>query len=244
MWDIESLSVFIPLHRGSNLQPYQLSIMAFNFLQGSLTLLPFLSLRILRSRFRINRWELDHYSYLLAEKWVEEIGLHYSYYISHVHPPSLRAFPLSAIPTEYTLTNKRFSGDVSSVIGEVLYLAYIEKVLGLRATDTIHLRPYKGITRDPSIMSMADFYTITSEDVRIGTLEVSANSIILGEAKALTNPNRGIIEERLEKAYRQIENTSRVLSRYGFSPLLAILSLAMRDFRNMTYKLFATLLEV
>ncbi len=244
MWNIESLSVLISLRRGGSFRSDQLSNIAFNFLQNSPTLPLFSSLRLFRSQFQINRWELDHYSYLLAEKWVEEIGLHYSYYISHVHPPFLRTLPPSIIPAEYMLTNKRFSGDVSGVIGETLYLAYIEKVLGLSASNTMHLRFYKGITGDPSIISMADFYTIPSRDLRIDTIEVPANSVILGEAKACTNPDRGDLEKRLEKAYCQIENASRLLSRYGASSPLAIISLAIRDFKNMAYKLFATLLEV
>jgi len=246
MWSIRGLSVPISLRKGDIFHLDRLSNVAFTLLQRNPKLLlrtPKL-FRIRPFHFQINKWELDHYSRLLAEKWVEEIGLHYSYYVSHIHPPSLLVPPSSTVPTEYRLTNKRFSGDVSGVIGEVLYLAYIEKVLELRATNTLHLRPYKGITADPSIKRMADFYTISHKDLQIGTIKVPANSAILGEAKACTNPVRGYIKKTLDKAYSQIKSSLNLLGENNTSPSLAIISLAMRDFKNTTYKLFVIILEV
>ena len=94
--------------------------------------MPRLSIR----EFRINEYELDNYAQLLAEKWVEEIGLHFSYYVIRSPPAlwigtrSLRASP--GLKEKYILHYKWFSGDVSGIIGEVLYLAYLEKILGLR----------------------------------------------------------------------------------------------------------------
>jgi len=212
-----------------------------NFLHDNLALSQFTRLRPFR--YQISRWELDAYSFLLAEKWIEEAGLHYAYYVSHIAPPHLQMFIPPRVPVEYVLTNKRFSGDVSGIIGEALYLAYIEKVLGLEINNTLHLRPYEGLTKK-STMSMADFYSISTKLLTINSIRLPPNSIIIGEAKAFTTPTSADIKERIQKSFQQIECTSQLLSRLGSPSSLAIISLALRDCERTTYKQFVLIVEV
>jgi len=241
MWSIAGLSLFTSLRGGQHLQLDYLSTLVSNFLHDNLTLSQFTALRPFR--YQISRWELDAYSYLLVEKWMEEAGLHYAYYVSHFAPPHLQMFIPPRVLVEYILTNKRFSGDVSGIIGEALYLAYIEKVLGLDTNDTLHLRPYKGLT-EKSIISMADFYSISTKLLTINSIRVPPNSIIIGEAKACTTPTAADIKEKIRKSFQQIRCTSRLLSRLGSPSSLAIISLALRDCERTTYKQFVLIVEV
>jgi hypothetical protein len=85
---------------------------------------------------------LESYNIRYAEKWIKKIDENFLEYHSGLKPPSLN-IPFRSLPKNLKyLSTKFFSGDVSGMIAESLFI-YLLDYLGVNVNLVGHLRPYK-----------------------------------------------------------------------------------------------------
>ncbi len=180
----------------------------------------------------ISTMELNDRAQVHCEKWVEDIGTHFSLYAS-AKVPSLIA-PGTALGFDEVMKTKSLSGDVSGTIGEALFSLLLTNKFGLTNDAFAHLRAdaQSGIYPDFAI------YTHTSQlQARLewdAKVKISSHPTP-AEVKTISYPDKSEIKGRIRKAIGQIRNYWTHLSQNVPAP--CIICVAIRNQNLKSYEL-------
>jgi hypothetical protein len=140
---------------------------------------------------------LELYNVRYTEKWVKKIDENFLEYHSGLKPPSLN-IPSHSLPKNLKyLSTKFFSGDVSGMIAESLFI-YLLNYLGVNVNLVGHLRPYK---RGRAAF-IPDF--VIWDRSLVSTPLISTSNYQLPIYAEVKGSTRGMSEERLQKALCQL----------------------------------------
>ena len=141
---------------------------------------------------------LEFYNVRYAEKWVKRIDENFLEY--HIGSRASLNIPLYRLPKNLKyLSTKFFSGDVSGMIAESLYI-YLLDHLGIDVNLVGHLRPYKrGRAAFFPDFVIWDRSLVTTPLISRGNFQLP----VYAEVKGSTS---GINERQLEKALHQLNN--------------------------------------
>ncbi len=189
-------------------------------------------------RLQIDLGVLNLYAQKHSESWVEKIDHHFGIYTAARRTPTLRGGG-STVPIPFKkLKYKRFSGDVSGVIGEALMVYLLSSHYGVSQSNITHLRGTKSTGVAP------DFY-VNKVTRRLSELmdpsnQGSVRPPVLAEAKGATNMNGPDIRNKLEKALSQIAGCKAAFDRqrvrYGLAGIF------VRDYVRQTYHCLLTVI--
>jgi hypothetical protein len=143
---------------------------------------------------------LELYNIRYTEKWVKRIDENFLEYHSGLRPPL--NFPIHQLPRNLRyLSTKFFSGDVSGMIAESLFI-YLLDYLGVNINLVGHLRPYKR-----KAVFVPDFVIWDRNIINTSLISTSNYQLpIYAEVKGSTY---GVDEQRLWKALRQLDRVIR-----------------------------------
>jgi hypothetical protein len=158
-------------------------------IMSSLNLSPIISLNVLPRL-------LEQFNVRYTEKWVKRVDENFFEYY-HGYRPRLNVYP--RLPTRHAhyIFDKFFSGDVSGMISESLFVYFLQ-ILGVNINLVSHLRPLKlknGFTPDFAI------WDSSSNGIRILVNSRGIKSPIYAEVKGSTGP---VDKEKIKKALNQL----------------------------------------
>ena len=187
-----------------NVFKYVIPLSLRNFSQGKIQLKRIIN-DVLRRRntshlmtLPIHPALLEFYNVRYAEKWVKKMDENFLEY--HVgSKPSLNIPPFRSPKNIRYLSTKFFSGDVSGMIAESLFI-YLLDYVGVNVNLVGHLRPYK---RGRTIF-FPDF--VIWDRIPATTTLISINDYQLPIYAEVKGSTYGMNEQQLEKALHQLNN--------------------------------------
>jgi hypothetical protein len=127
-----------------------------------------------------------------------------------------------------------FSGDVSGVIGEAAFAWIMRQHYHMNERNIVHLRPVK--SRSVKTGRYPDFEIHAPSSAFVNDLPsgIDRNHLFPFpcEVKAVTNPTKSQIRERLERAMEQLQSYWRFQGRNHY---VGLISIALRNSDCKTY---------
>lgn len=139
---------------------------------------------------------LEQFNVRYTEKWVKRVDENFFEYY-HGYRPRLNVYPRFPTRTAHYIFDKFFSGDVSGMISESLFV-YLLQTLGVSISLVSHLRPCK--LKDEFSPDFA-IWDISSSAIKNLVTSRQVTSPIYAEVKGSTGP---IDKERIKKALNQL----------------------------------------
>jgi len=140
---------------------------------------------------------LEQYNVRYTEKWVKRIDENFCEYYN-CSKPSLNVYPSLHSRSRLFITEKFFSGDVSGMISESLFV-YLLHMLGVNIDLVSHLRPLKAKDAFNPDFAVYDVSSSTRLNLLVHSRHVS--SPIYAEVKGSTG---SMNKDRIEKAITQL----------------------------------------
>lgn len=173
---------------------------------------------------------LEYYNIRYTEKWVRRIDENFLEYSTGTKPPSLNIPPIRLPKNLRYLSDKFFSGDVSGMIAESLFIYFLDE-LKVNITLVGHLRPLKRAKA-----YLPDFVIWDNSPTLRQLISTSNYKIpIYAEVKGSTG---GITKEPLVKALIQLNKIITKNAERG------IIFLAFRDVTNINLNYKGIVFEV
>lgn len=177
--------------------------------------------------FYVDEMEINDRAQVHCEKWVEEVGYHFTRYSTATKPDLL--YPASQSENRYVLKSKVYSGDVSGTIGESLFSLYIIKCFSLSDGDFAHLR-----TDNSSVYPDFAIYTPSHQMLSNFQWHLPLVTEIPAEVKNANEFKRASIHPQIRKSIQQIRSFWRRRGETGGPSMIGV---TIRNQRQQTYDL-------
>lgn len=182
----------------------------------------------LNNSFPVDEMEINDRAQVHCEKWVEEVGYHFTRYSTATQTPGL-AYPNNQSTNRYILKSKVYSGDVSGTIGESLFSLYLIKCFSLSDGDFAHLR-----ADNSSVYPDFGIYNPSPQMLSNFQWSPILDSEIPAEVKSANEFKRSSIHPQVRKSIRQIRAFWR---RRGTIEGSSMIGVTIRNQRQQTYDL-------
>lgn len=192
------------------------------------------------STYSVNHRPFDQLASMHTDVWIDNPSRHALLYTDNVQGPTLPPPPLGALAA--TVSKVRgFSGDVSGVIGETAFAWIMREHYHMDERHIVHLRPVKSKKIDTG--RYPDFEIHNPSPQFNADVPSAVNRRHLYpfpcEVKAVTNPTKSQIKERLERAIEQLQSYWVFQNaRGGRNNLAGLISVALRNTDCGTYDIF------